>query len=127
MTALALSGCMRRTAPVAVAPQPTLDSIAYSGPAPVVDDVGQLVVQRLLGLGGLARVAPAQPHACVGHAVEQFCSFAEPADRHALRISVVSLEGELAFGLCSDPEAISKLDGLRGALADSIAELEGAV
>jgi|SRR5689334_17168601 len=35
MTALALSGCMRRTAPVAAAPQPTLDSIAYAGPAPV--------------------------------------------------------------------------------------------
>ncbi|HKG35713.1 MAG TPA: wax ester/triacylglycerol synthase domain-containing protein, partial [Solirubrobacterales bacterium] len=63
----------------------------------------------------------------LGHAVEQFCSFAEPADRHALRISVVSLAGELAFGLCSDPEAISDLDHLRGALADSIAELEGAV
>jgi WS/DGAT/MGAT family acyltransferase len=63
----------------------------------------------------------------LGHAVEQFCSFAEPADRHALRVSVVSLAGELAFGLCSDPEAISDLDRLRGALADSIAELEGAV
>jgi len=35
MTALALSGCMRRTAPVAVSPQPTLDSIAYAGPAPI--------------------------------------------------------------------------------------------
>jgi len=34
MTALALSGCMRRAAPVAVAPQPTPDSIAYAGPAP---------------------------------------------------------------------------------------------
>src|SRR5437762_13814300 len=33
MTALALSGCMRRAAPVA--PQPTLDTIAYAGPAPV--------------------------------------------------------------------------------------------
>jgi WS/DGAT/MGAT family acyltransferase len=63
----------------------------------------------------------------LGHAVEQFCSFAEPADRHALRVSVISLAGELAFGLCSDPEAISDLDALRGALADSIAELEGAV
>jgi len=63
----------------------------------------------------------------LGHAVEQFCSFAEPADRHALRVSVVSLGGELAFGLCSDPDAISDLDGLRGDLADSIAELEGAV
>jgi diacylglycerol O-acyltransferase len=70
---------------------------------------------------------PRQRAVITGHAVEQFCSFAEPADRHALRISVVSLGGELAFGLCSDPEAISNLDALRGALADSIAELEGAV
>ena len=63
----------------------------------------------------------------LGHALEQFCSFAEPADRHALRLSIVSLGGELAFGLCSDPEAITDLDGLRGALADSIGELEVAV
>ena len=70
---------------------------------------------------------PRQRALILGHAVEEFCSFAEPADRHALRISVISLGGELAFGLCSDPEAISNLDALRGALADSIAELEGAV
>ncbi len=70
---------------------------------------------------------PRERAVILGHAVEQFCSFAEPADRHALRISVVSLEGELAFGLCSDPDAISNLDGLRRTLADSIAELEGAV
>ena len=70
---------------------------------------------------------PRQRALILGHAVEEFCSFAEPADRHALRISVISLGDELAFGLCSDPEAISNLDGLRGALADSIAELEGAV
>jgi WS/DGAT/MGAT family acyltransferase len=70
---------------------------------------------------------PRQRALILGHAVEQFCSFAEPADRHALRVSVISLAGELAFGLCSDPEAISDLDGLRGALADSIAELEGAI
>lgn len=35
MTALALSGCMRRTAPVAVATQPSLDTIAYAAPVPV--------------------------------------------------------------------------------------------
>ncbi len=70
---------------------------------------------------------PRQRAVILNHAVEQFCSFAEPADRHALRVSVISLAGELAFGLCSDPEAISNLDGLRGALADSIAELEGTV
>jgi diacylglycerol O-acyltransferase / wax synthase len=70
---------------------------------------------------------PRQRPLILGHAIEQFSSFAEPADRHALRVSVVSLGGELAFGLCSDPEAISGLDGLRGALADSIGELEVAV
>jgi diacylglycerol O-acyltransferase / wax synthase len=70
---------------------------------------------------------PRQRALILGHAVEQFSSFAEPADRHALRVSVISLAGELAFGLCSDPDAISDLDGLRGALADSLAELEGAV
>jgi polysaccharide biosynthesis/export protein len=35
MTALALSGCMGRTAHVAVAPQPSFDTTAYAGPAPV--------------------------------------------------------------------------------------------
>jgi Wax ester synthase-like Acyl-CoA acyltransferase domain/WS/DGAT C-terminal domain len=70
---------------------------------------------------------PRQRPLILGHAVEQFSSFAEPADRHALRVSIISLGGELAFGLCSDPEAITGLDGLRGALADSIAELEVAV
>ena len=35
MTALALSGCMRRTAPVAASPQPSLDALAYAGPAPL--------------------------------------------------------------------------------------------
>jgi uncharacterized protein DUF1298 len=70
---------------------------------------------------------PRQRARILGHAVEQYCSFAEPADRHALRVSVVSLAGELAFGLCSDPEAIRNLDALRGAMAESIAELEGAV
>jgi diacylglycerol O-acyltransferase / wax synthase len=70
---------------------------------------------------------PRQRPLIAGHAIEQFASFAEPADRHALRVAVVSLGGELGFGLCSDPDAISDLDGLRGALADSIGELEGAV
>jgi diacylglycerol O-acyltransferase / wax synthase len=70
---------------------------------------------------------PRQRPLILGHAIEQFASFAEPADRHALRVAVVSVGGELGFGLCSDPDAISDLDGLRGALADAIGELEGAV
>ena len=35
MTALALSGCIRSGVPVAAATAPTLDTIAYAGPAPV--------------------------------------------------------------------------------------------
>jgi WS/DGAT/MGAT family acyltransferase len=70
---------------------------------------------------------PRERAVILGHAVEQLASFAEPADRHALRISVLSLGGELAFGLCSDPDAISNLDALRGALGDAISELEVAV
>src|SRR5262249_6617397 len=69
---------------------------------------------------------PRQRAVVLGHSVEQFCSFAEPADRHALRVSVISLAGELTFGLCSDPESIDGLDGLRSALTASTAELERA-
>jgi WS/DGAT/MGAT family acyltransferase len=60
----------------------------------------------------------------LGHEVREFCSFAEPADRHALRVAVISLGGDLAFGLCSDPEAIGELNHLAEALGASVAELE---
>jgi polysaccharide export outer membrane protein len=44
MTALALSGCMRRNAPVAVAPQPSLDNIAYGRTVAVPGPVAVPVV-----------------------------------------------------------------------------------
>jgi WS/DGAT/MGAT family acyltransferase len=58
------------------------------------------------------------------HEVREFISFAEPADRHALRVAVISLGGDLAFGLCSDPESIGELDRLCERLEESVAELE---
>ena len=69
---------------------------------------------------------PRERPSILGHEVTGFVSFAEPADRHALRVSVVSLGGELAFGLCSDPDSIAALDDLAAALDDSVAELEQA-
>ena len=54
-------------------------------------------------------------------------TFAEPADRHALRIAVISLGGELAFGLCSDPQAIGELTRLAEAFEEAVVELEEAV
>ena len=59
--------------------------------------------------------------------MREFCSFAEPADRHALRVAVISLGGDIAFGLCSDPEAVGGLDHLAEALERSVAELDEAV
>jgi diacylglycerol O-acyltransferase len=67
---------------------------------------------------------PRQRASILGRPVTDFCSFAEPADRHALRVSVISLGGMLAFGLCADPEAISGLDRLPAALEASLTELE---
>jgi diacylglycerol O-acyltransferase / wax synthase len=67
---------------------------------------------------------PRERPSILGHEVIGFVSFAEPADRHALRVSVVSLGGELAFGLCSDPDSIAALDELAAALDESVAELE---
>ena len=67
-----------------------------------------------------------RPRIC-GHELREFCSFAEPADRHALRVAVLSLGGELAFGLCSDPAAIEGLDRLAERLELAATELEGAV
>jgi diacylglycerol O-acyltransferase / wax synthase len=69
---------------------------------------------------------PRERPSILGREVAGMVSFAEPADRHALRVSVVSLGGDLAFGLCSDPGAIAELDDLAGALEDSVAELEKA-
>lgn len=67
-----------------------------------------------------------RPLVC-GHEVREFCSFAEPADRHALRVAVISLGGDLAFGLCSDPQAIRELNRLSDALEGAVAELEEAL
>jgi WS/DGAT/MGAT family acyltransferase len=69
---------------------------------------------------------PRDPVSVRGHALGEFCSFAEPADRHALRVSIVSLGGRLAFGFCSDPEAVPGVERLEAALIGAVAELEEA-
>jgi diacylglycerol O-acyltransferase / wax synthase len=45
-------------------------------------------------------------------------SVAEIAERHALRVAVVSAVGRLSFGLCADADAVERLD----LLADGIGE-----
>jgi WS/DGAT/MGAT family acyltransferase len=67
---------------------------------------------------------PRAPVTVMGRPIGRFASFAEPADRHALRVAVVSLGGEVAFGLCSDPDAVGGLDRLADGLDQSLYELK---
>jgi diacylglycerol O-acyltransferase len=58
--------------------------------------------------------------------VERLCSVAEPADRHALRVSAISCAGTVGIGLCTDPDALSGVAGLAPAIDASFAELSEA-
>jgi hypothetical protein len=65
---------------------------------------------------------PARPVSVLGEPVEAVYSLAEIGERHALRIAVVSLAGELQFGFCSDPAIVGEIDVLaRGVEAEATA------
>jgi hypothetical protein len=53
---------------------------------------------------------PARQVRVLGAPVEAVYSLAEIGERHALRIAVVSLGGQLNFGFCSDPAIVGDLD-----------------
>ena len=61
----------------------------------------------------------------LGAQVESIHSLAEIGERHALRVAVVSLAGQLAFGFCSDPSIVADLhllaDGVEAEAAALIA------
>lgn len=69
---------------------------------------------------------PREAIAILGRRIERLASAAEPADRHALRVSAISCAGTVGIGLCTDPEALSGLAGLAEALEASYAELRAA-
>ncbi len=53
---------------------------------------------------------PRTPRSSLGRPATALYSMAEPADRHALRVSVISLADGIAFSLCSDPEVVPRPD-----------------
>jgi WS/DGAT/MGAT family acyltransferase len=69
---------------------------------------------------------PRRPVGIAGRRVQRLYSVAEPADRHALRISAISCAGELGVGLCTDPEAVPGVAALASAIEESVAELRAA-
>jgi WS/DGAT/MGAT family acyltransferase len=67
---------------------------------------------------------PREPvHLLTGRVAELY-SVAEPADRHALRASVVSLADRMGFGFCTDPGVVPDIAELAAGLDESLQELE---
>jgi diacylglycerol O-acyltransferase / wax synthase len=64
----------------------------------------------------------------LGSRVRGLYSLAEIAERHVLRVSVISCAGKVAFGLCTDPEAVKDLqvlaDGIRQSTSELLAPVE---
>ena len=66
---------------------------------------------------------PRDPIYLLGGRVAELCSIAEPADRHALRVSALSCAGTMHFGLCTDPDALAGLSSVAAGIDDAIDEL----
>ena len=61
-----------------------------------------------------------------GRPVDRLASVAEPAQRHALRVSAISCSGTVGIGLCTDPEAIAGIADLADSIGAAIDELDEA-
>ena len=72
-----------------------------------------------------SRTSPARatPFTCWAAGCGELCSVAEPADRHALRVSALSCSGSMHFGLCTDPDALPGLDEVEAGIDAAIDEL----
>jgi diacylglycerol O-acyltransferase len=68
---------------------------------------------------------PREPIYVLGRQVSELYSIAEPADRHALRVSALSCAGMMGVGLCTDPTSLHGLDRLADGLSRSFEELLG--
>ena len=66
---------------------------------------------------------PRDPVYVLGRRVRELCSVAEPADRHALRVSALSCSGTMHFGLCTDPDALRGLAEVEAGIDAAIDEL----
>jgi WS/DGAT/MGAT family acyltransferase len=70
------------------------------------------------------------PHghlAVMGSRLLDMHSVAEVAERHALRVAVVSAGGRLSFGLCADADAVGRLDLIADGIAAELRALRSAL
>ena len=69
---------------------------------------------------------PRSPRWVLGRRVSELYSVTEPAARHALRVSAISLEGQLAINLCTDPDALEGVARLADHIEAAFDELVAA-
>jgi diacylglycerol O-acyltransferase len=70
---------------------------------------------------------PPGPQRVLGSPLLELHSIAEIANRHALRVSVVSAAGRISFGLCADPDAVGDLDVVAQGIERELRALDTAV
>ena len=68
---------------------------------------------------------PRTPVSVLGAPVQSLHSVAEIGERHALRITAVSLAGTLCFGFCADPGVVDDVQAMADGVERCAAELEG--
>jgi diacylglycerol O-acyltransferase len=81
---------------------------------------------RLFALNISNCPGPATPISVLGNEVGEFYSFAEIADRHGLRVAVVSVSGTVSFGLCADRAVAPDLALLAGGIEAELDDLAAA-
>ena len=69
---------------------------------------------------------PPRPVSLLEAPVRQLHSIAEIGERHALRVSVISLADQLGFGLCADPELVDQLQLMADGVETEAQELVAA-
>jgi len=67
---------------------------------------------------------PRTPVSVLGTPVESLHSVAEIGERHALRITAVSLAGTLCFGFCADPDLVDDVQAMADGVEQGAAELD---
>jgi WS/DGAT/MGAT family acyltransferase len=70
---------------------------------------------------------PMGPPRVLGGPLAGLYSLAEIADRHALRVAVISAAGRLSFGLCADADAVDRLELIAEGIEGEIEVLRDAL
>lgn len=60
----------------------------------------------------------------LGRATGGLVTLAEPADRHAVRIAIISIGDRITFGICSDPEAVEGTERIAAGITEALDRLE---